>query len=182
MTLALFDLDHTLLSGDSDYAWGEFLVENGIVDRAYHSRRNAEHFADYEAGKLDIHEFIEFQLAPLKNNPRQLMEQIRVRFLRDVIHPMITRNARDLVREHREQGHIPMIITSTNRFITSPIAAEFGIELLIATEVEEMDGRFTGRTVGVPSFREGKVQRLNSWLAQAGEDLSGSWFLQRLTQ
>lgn len=176
MTLALFDLDHTLLSGDSDYAWGEFLVEKGIVDREYHSRTNAEHLADYEAGKLDIFAFIEFQLAPLKNNSRRLMEQIRGRFVREVIRPMITDNARDLVRKHREHGHTLMIITSTNRFITGPIATEFGIDLLIATEVEEVDGCFTGRTVGAPSFGEGKVQRLNDWLAGTSENLSGSWF------
>ena len=176
MTLAIFDLDHTLLSGDSDYAWGEFLVEQGIVDRDYHSQWNAKYLADYKAGDLDFREFIAFQLEPLKNNPKHLMERIRSIFVRHVIHPMITDNARDLVNRHRKQGHILMIITSTNRFITRPIADEFGIELLIATEVEEINGRFTGRTFDTPSFGEGKVIRLKAWLDEENETLEASWF------
>lgn len=176
MTLAIFDLDHTLLSGDSDYAWGEFLVEHGIVDKEYHSRWNAKYLADYKAGKLDFDEFIAFQLEPLKNNPRQLMENMRALFMNEVILPMITDNALDLVHKHRMQGHILMIITSTNRFITRPIADEFGIDLLIATEVEESNGSFTGRTFDTPSFGEGKVTRLRDWLDKENESLKGSWF------
>lgn len=176
MTLAIFDLDHTLLSGDSDYAWGEFLAKQGIVDRDYHSRWNAKYLADYNAGKLDFNEFIMFQLEPLKNNPRQLMEHTRTIFVREIILPMITEKARDLVDRHRRQGHTLMIITSTNRFITTPIADEFGIELLIATEVEEIDGCFTGRSFDTPSFGEGKVSRLKAWLGEETESLVGSWF------
>ncbi|MDJ0958578.1 MAG: HAD family hydrolase [Arenicellales bacterium] len=176
MTLAIFDLDHTLLNGDSDYAWGEFLVEKGIVDRNSHSRRNAKYLADYNAGKLDFNEFITFQLEPLKNNPRQLIERMRATFVKEIIRPMITDKARDLVDWHRRQGHTLMIITSTNRFITRPIADEFGIELLIATEVEEVDGCFTGRTFDTPSFGEGKVSRLKAWVHKENESLTGSWF------
>ena len=176
MTLAIFDLDHTLLSGDSDYAWGEFLVEQGIVDGDYHSRWNAKYLADYNAGKLDFNEFIAFQLEPLKKHPKHLMECMRAAFVNKIIRPMITDKARDLVDIHRKQGHTLMIITSTNRFITRPIADEFGIELLIATEVEEIDGCFTGRTFDTPSFGEGKVTRLRAWLHKENESLADSWF------
>ena len=176
MNLAIFDLDNTLLSGDSDYAWSEFLVEKGIVDKDYHSHTNAAHLADYNAGQLDIDKFLAFQLEPLKNNPRELLEEIRRHFLDEIIKPMISDKARTLVRRHREQGHTLMIITATNRFITAPIADEFGIELLIATEVEEIDGRFTGSTFDTPSFGEGKVRRLNDWLVERDENLCSSWF------
>jgi len=176
MTLAIFDLDNSLLDGDSDHAWGEYLVTKRIVDQEYYSRTNARHFADYNAGKLDFDEFITFQLTPLKDNPRDVMEQIREEFLDDIIEPMITKHACSLVRRHREQGHTLMIITATNRFITRPIADRFGIDLLIATEVEEIDGRFTGRTFGTPSFGEGKVHRLIEWLDNSTESLDNSWF------
>ena len=176
MNLAIFDLDNALLSGDSDHAWGEFLVEKGVVDKNFHSRTNAAHLADYNAGKLDIDKFLTFQLEPLKNNPRRILEEIRSHFLAVIIKPMISNEARTLVRKHREQGHTLMIITATNRFITAPIADEFGIDLLIATEVEEIDGQFTGRTFDTPSFGEGKVSRLNNWLVERNETLSSSWF------
>ena len=176
MTLAIFDLDNTLLRGDSDYAWGEFLVEQGLVDRQYHARINKQHFEDYKAGRLNVDEFIAFQLEPLKNTPRKLLEETRVLFLHKVIRPMITDQARTLVDNHRQRGHTLMIITATNRFITQPIAEEFGIELLIATEVEEIDGQFTGNSFDTPSFSEGKVSRLNRWLAGSHETLKNSWF------
>lgn len=176
MTLAIFDLDNTLLSGDSDYAWGEFLVTKNVVDAEYHMRTNAKHLADYRAGKLDVQSFIEFQLEPLRINPRRLMEEIRSEFLTEIIIPMITDNARQLVAEHRSHGHTLMIITATNSFITGPIAETLGIDTLIATEVEEINGNFTGRSVGTPSFGPGKVTRLNSWLERGNESLHGSWF------
>lgn len=176
MTLAIFDLDNTLLRGDSDYAWGEFLIKEGLVDRQYHAQENAKHFKDYKAGKLNIDDFIAFQLEPLKNNPRELLEATRALFMQEVIYPMITDRARSLIQIHRQQGHTLMIITATNRFITQPIAEEFGIELLIATEVEEINGRFTGKTFDIPSFREGKVSRLNDWLSKSKESLENSWF------
>ena len=176
MTLAIFDLDNSLLNGDSDHSWGEYLVKKGVVDAAYHSRKNAEHFADYNAGRLDVAKFIAFQLTPLRENPRDVMESIRYDFVNEIIQPMICEEARTLVRQHRNLGHTLMIITATNRFITRPIADEFDIDLLIATEVEEVDGEFTGRTFGTPSFGEGKVHRLQEWLAGATESLRGSWF------
>lgn len=176
MTLAIFDLDDCLLNGDSDYSWGEFLVKRGVVDEEYHSKTNARHFADYNAGNLNFDEFIEFQLAPLKQNPRELMERLRTAFIDEIIEPMISDDARSLVAHHRQLGHKLMIITSTNRFITRPIADRFEIDLLIATEVEEIDGRFTGRSIGTPSFREGKVLRLREWLNESTEDLTDSWF------
>lgn len=176
MTLAIFDLDNTLLLGDSDYAWGQYLVSRGIVDAEHHSRTNAKHLADYNAGLLNVDDFLQFQLEPLKKNPRPLLETIRAEFLQDVISPMITDNAIDLVKSHRAMGHTVMIITATNRFITEPIAKEFEVDILIATEVEEIDGRFTGRSFDVPSFAEGKVTRLRNWMIGTSETLNGSWF------
>ncbi|MFC1680580.1 HAD family hydrolase [Pseudomonadota bacterium] len=176
MTLAIFDLDNSLLNGDSDHSWGEYLVKKRIVDGEYYSKTNARHFADYNAGRLDFDEFIRFQLAPLKDNPREIMERIRKEFLSEIIEPMMSANACSLVNHHRKQGHTLMIITATNRFITRPIADKFGIDLLIATEVEEIDGSFTGRTIGTPSFGEGKVDRLKEWLSGTTESLTESWF------
>jgi HAD superfamily hydrolase (TIGR01490 family) len=137
---------------------------------------NAKHFADYKAGRLDFEAFISFQLAPLRDNPRDVLESIREGFLSEIIQPMISDNARSLVRLHGDRGHTLMIITATNRFITQPIAEKFGIDLLIATEVEEIGGRFTGRTFGTPSFGAGKVQRLMEWLEGTTENLTDSWF------
>ena len=176
MTLAIFDLDNSLLDGDSDHSWGEYLVKKRIVDEAFHAETNSRHFSDYNAGRLNFDEFIRFQLAPLKNNPRDVMERIRKEFLNEIIEPMISDDAHSLVSHHRKEGHTLMIITATNRFITDPIAERFGIDLLIATEVEEVDGKFTGRTFGIPSFGEGKVHRLKEWLGGTNESLSQSWF------
>ncbi len=178
MKLALFDLDNTLLACDSDYEWAQYLINIGILDRAEHEARNDEFFEQYKAGTLDIYEFLEFQLAPLARYPRTQLDQWHEEFMRARILPSITSAARALVASHRDAGHECMIITATNAFVTAPIAREFGVPTLIATEIEESDGRFTGRPRGLPSFREGKVRRLEEWLAARGgwPAVSESWF------
>ncbi len=176
MTLAIFDLDHTLLSGDSDHAWGEFLIGKEVVDAEAYRRANEHYYAQYRAGTLDIFEFLAFALKPLARHDREQLDAWHREFLATRIRPMITPAARALVEQHRRQGHTPMIVTATNRFVTAPIAREFGIEHLLATEPEEVDGRFTGRVAGIPCYREGKVARLRQWLEQHRETLAGSWF------
>jgi len=176
MALALFDLDHTLLRGDSDYAWGGFLERNGIVDAERHRRENDRFYQQYLDGKLDIYEFLDFQLAPLAQHPRARLEQWREEYLRSDIAPMIGPEAKALVEKHRKRGDTLVIITATNSFVTRPIAGLFGIEHLIATEPETEQGEFTGKVSGQPSFQEGKVKRLKAWLADHDETLEDSWF------
>lgn len=178
MALALFDLDNTLLRGDSDYAWGEFLTEKGIVDAQTHQRENDRFYQQYLDGELDIYEFLDFQLRPLAQHPRAQLDQWRNEYLQRYIQPMITPQAQALVSKHRERGDTPVIITATNSFVTRPIADLFGVKHLIATEPEIINGEFTGKVEGLPSFQEGKVTRLKQWLNHPGRELSltGSWF------
>lgn len=176
MALALFDLDNTLLGGDSDYLWGRFLVEQGIVDGDAYERQNQYFYDQYKAGSLDIQAFLAFSLRPLAEHPPARLHAWREQFVARLIDPIVLPAARALVERHRAQGDTPVIITATNRFVTAPIAARFGIEHLIATEVE-MDGeRYTGRSTGTPCFQGGKVRRLQQWLNQQDGDLGGSWF------
>ena len=176
MTLAIFDLDHTLLAGDSDHAWGQFLIDKEIVDAVSYREANERYYAQYRAGTLDIFEFQEFSLKPLTRHDRAQLDAWHREFLSTRIRPMITPAARALVEDHRRQGHTLMIITATNRFVTGPIAREFAIDHLLATDPEEADGRFTGRVAGIPCYREGKVARLRAWLEQHHTSLAGSWF------
>lgn len=176
MTLAIFDLDNTLLDGDSDYAWGQFLIERNVVERSRYERENERYYAQYVAGTLDIREFLAFSLAPLASNARDTLDAWHREFMREKILPMIRPAARALVQKHRARGDTLLIITATNSFITRPIAAEFGIEHLLATDPEERDGRFTGNVDGTPCFKEGKVERLEAWLQKANLTLAGSWF------
>lgn len=174
MALALFDLDHTLLAGDSDYAWGQFLIARGLVDGATHQRENDSYFAQYQAGTLDIMAFLAFALAPLARLPRAQLDALHVEFMQERIVPMITPMARALVEYHRDQGDTPIIITSTNSFVTAPIARAFGVAHLLATEPEILDGCFTGHAAGVPCFQDGKVVRLREWLADRDETMAGA--------
>ncbi len=176
MTLALFDLDNTLLSGDSDVAWGRFLAEKNIVDAQWYAAQHDRFYAEYEAGVLDIHEFLAFQLAPLAKHDLALLKALRLEFMTEKIAPMVTESARRLVEKHRRDGHTLLIVTATNSFITQPIAQVFDIPVLIATEPEVVNGRFTGRVSGVPSFREGKVELVRQWVDDGGETLTDSWF------
>jgi HAD superfamily hydrolase (TIGR01490 family) len=176
LALALFDLDNTLLAGDSDFLWGQYLVEQGLVDGAHYARENERFYRDYQAGRLDIRVFLRFALAPLAEHPRADLHAWREGFLRDKIDPILLPAARALVERHRAQGDVLLLVTATNAFVTAPIAERFGIPHLIATEPEEVGGRYTGEVAGIPAFREGKVQRLEEWLGQTGHDLVGSRF------
>ncbi|MGE5624702.1 MAG: HAD family hydrolase [Bacillota bacterium] len=176
MKLALFDLDHTLLDGDSDALWGRFLANEGVVDAEEYRREGARYMAEYRAGRLDIHEFLEFGLRPLKDHPRERLEAWRERFHAELVRPRIAAGARELLTRHRDEGHRLAIITATNRFITAPIADELGVSHLIATEPEEIDGRYTGRVLGPPCFREGKILRLQAWLETQDAPPEETWF------
>ena len=164
MNLAIFDLDNTLLNGDSDYNWSLFLIKKGILDQSIYEQQNEEFFKDYQTGSLDIDAYAEFQFKPLRENERLFLNDLRDEYVATIIRPMITEKAKGLVNEHRSQGDQLLIITATNSFITKPIAALFGIEELIGTDLEEINNQFTGKIKGVASFQEGKVTRLNQWL------------------
>lgn len=176
MALAIFDLDNTLLGGDSDYLWGRYLAENGIVDGDSYHQTNLAFYQDYQAGKLDMQAFLEFVFTPLKDNPMEDLLRWRAEYLAQKIAPIILPQGRQLIESHRARGDALLIITATNEFLTRPIADELGIEQLIATRPEQKNGRFTGKVAGVPSFQKGKVERLQAWLAEHDESLSGSVF------
>ena len=165
MGLALFDLDHTLLNGDSDHEWARFLMDEGIVDRETSNRINEQFYADYAAGTLDIHAFARFAFAPLAAHPIEMLKSWRARYLRERIEPMITDAARALVKRHRDSGDTLVLITATNSFVTRPIAELFAIEHLIATEPRRVDGRYVAEIEGIPAFREGKVARLDELIS-----------------
>lgn len=170
MRLALFDLDNTLLTGDSDYEWGQFLVDRGVLDRDTYEAQNRAYYEQYVAGTLDIHEYLGFALRPLAAHTPAELEKWHAEFMRLRILPMITPAARALVKRHAAE--LCAIVTATNSFITAPIAREFGVAHLIATEPEKRDGRFTGRVSGTPCFREGKIERLHDWLSSLGHRLA----------
>jgi HAD superfamily hydrolase (TIGR01490 family) len=170
LNLALFDLDNTILAGDSDYNWSRFLIQEGYLDGAIHAEKNEKFYADYKAGTLDIYAFVEFQFKPLARNPRTVLNQLLKKYVEVVIKPMITEKARALVKRHQDEGDLIIVITATNSFITKPIAELFGIKNLIGTDPEEKEGEFTGKVSGLPSFKEGKVTRLEAWLK--GKNLS----------
>lgn len=176
MTLAIFDLDNTLLAGDSDHAWGEFLVEEGIVDAETYRKANDRFYQEYLNGELNIQTYLEFALQPLSIHSMNELREWRATFMDKKVRPMLLQKAEELLNSHRERGHTLVIITATNRFVTEPIADVLGIEHLIATEPEMVNGRYTGGIAGTPSFQEGKVARLNDWLAATGESLDGAWF------
>lgn len=176
MALAIFDLDNTLLAGDSDYLWGEYLVENGHVDAAYHQAENQRFYDEYLAGTMDIAAFLAFQLKPLADNDMAALLRWRGDYLTQKILPIMPPAALACVNKHRTQGDTLLIITATNRFITEPIAALFGIPFLIATEPAMQDGQYTGNVAGMPSYQAGKVTRLAAWLTQHHADLAGSYF------
>jgi len=171
MRLALFDLDNTLLAGDSDYEWGQFLIDRGVLERAAYEAQNAAFFEQYKAGTLDIHEYLGFALRPLAAHEPADLAHWHEGFMAERILPMIGAPARALVARHLEAGDLCAIVTATNSFITAPIARAFGVPHLVATDPESRDGRFTGRVAGTPCFREGKVARVAAWLAALGHTL-----------
>lgn len=177
MKLALFDLDNTLLAGDSDFEWAQFLIHKGVLDREVYEARNQAFYDQYKAGTLDIHEFLEFQLRPLSRHPRAQLDTWHREYMETRVIPMVAPGTPALLEKHRD--HVQVIITATNSFVTAPIAAYLGVPHLIATEPEHADGEFTGNVAGVPSFKEGKIRRLEQWLADRGMDWSTveeSWF------
>ncbi|MBN7797051.1 HAD-IB family hydrolase [Parahaliea mediterranea] len=176
MTLAIFDLDNTLIAGDSDHLWGCYLCEQGLVDSESFAARNEQFYRDYQAGELDVLAYLRFALAPLAGRPAGELARWHRDFMRQVIEPIMLPAARSLVERHRDQGHTLLIITATNEFITAPIARALGIDNLLACEAERVDGVYTGEPVGTPSFGAGKVARLETWRAQRGESLAGAWF------
>ncbi|WP_282349713.1 HAD family hydrolase [Pseudomonas sp. PS01301] len=176
MRLALFDLDNTLLGGDSDHAWGDYLCARGILDADTYKARNDEFYQDYLAGRLDLNEYLNFTLEILAATDVAQLDEWHRDFMRDCIEPIMLPKAAALLQQHRDAGDKLVIITATNRFVTGPIAERLGVETLLATEVEMVDGRYTGRSFDVPCFKEGKVTRLNRWLEENGYDLNDSYF------
>jgi HAD superfamily hydrolase (TIGR01490 family) len=176
MKLALFDLDNTLLDGDSDHAWAQFLIEEGVLHPDEYHARNEWFYERYKDGTLDIHEFLDFQLAPIARRPRAQLDAWHNEFMQRKVRPMILAKAPELIARHADA--LTAIVTATNRFITQPIARELGVPTLIATDIEEVDGVFTGKPRGTPTFREGKIERVNEWLAGRGHRLQDyeSWF------
>ncbi len=176
MALALFDLDNTLLRGDSDHAWCEYLIEKGVLGGEAYREANDRFYREYEAGTLDIQEYLAFQLRPLGEYPKEKLHRWREEFVATRIEPMISADALALLEKHRSREDELVLITATNRFVTEPIAELLRVPTLLATGVEEADGRYTGRPSGVPTFREGKVTRLEGWLEETGNTLEGSYF------
>ncbi|MBF0187995.1 MAG: HAD family hydrolase [Magnetococcales bacterium] len=176
MALALFDLDDTLLAGDSDYLWGRFLVERGLVESDTYEANNRKFYDDYLAGCLDIHAYLEFQLQYLAMESMETLDRWHALFMADKVMPIVLEKGREVLAKHRQQGDTLMIITATNRFVTGPIADALGVDFILATDPEIKEGRFTGRPEGIPCFREGKVTRLNTWLQANAMTLEGSWF------
>lgn len=170
MNLALFDLDNTLLSGDSDFEWAQFLISKGVVDRELQEAKNNQFYAQYKAGTLDIYEFLAFQLMPLTRHSRSELDAWHVEYMEKHILPIMGAEARDVVKQHIDNGDLCAIVTATNSFVTGPIARAFGIPHLIATipAVDPQTGAFSGAPRGTPSFREGKIERVEAWLESLG--------------
>jgi HAD superfamily hydrolase (TIGR01490 family) len=168
MNLALFDLDNTLLCGDSDFEWAQFLMTKGVLDREVHEAENQAFYDAYKAGTLDIHAFLEFQLAPLARHARTELDAWHREFMATRIKPIIGAPARALVNRHLAAGDLCAIVTATNSFVTGPICREFGIAHLVATIPAQQDGHFTGAARGTPAFREGKIERVDAWLESLG--------------
>ncbi|MDD5320313.1 MAG: HAD-IB family hydrolase [Methylococcales bacterium] len=176
MSLAIFDLDNTLIADDSDYLWGQFLVDQGIVDKDYYERANAKFYDDYKQGTLDIAQFLLFSLQPLANNDTEQLYRWRAQFVQNIITPLLLQPAQQLIAKHRDRGDTLLVITATNRFVTKPIVELYGIEHLLATTPEFVDGKFTGGFEGIPCFQEGKVKLLEEWLKSSSETMQDSWF------
>jgi HAD superfamily hydrolase (TIGR01490 family) len=176
VSLAIFDLDNTLIADDSDYLWGQFLVDRGIVDQGYYESANAKFYEEYKQGTLNIVEFLSFSLQPLAENDLEQLYQWRDQFIQEVIEPLLLVPAQQLINKHKKNDDTLLVITATNRFVTEPIIKLYGIENLLATTPEMIDGKFTGGFIGNPCFREGKVKLLEEWLTHSSETMQGSWF------
>ncbi len=176
MSLAIFDLDNTLIDGDSDHAWNEFLIERELVDAEHYRTSNDQFYEDYKQGKLDIQKYLSFALEPLTRIEPDMLNTLHQQFMVEKIEPLITTKAEALIEKHRSKGDTLLIITATNRFVTHPIATRLGIEHILASEPEQIDGRYTGKVVGTPCFQDGKVVRLEEWLKTQEISMEGSYF------
>ncbi|KAA1189718.1 HAD family hydrolase [Pseudohalioglobus sediminis] len=176
MALAIFDLDNTLIGGDSDHLWGEFLCDQQLVDADAFAERNDQFYEDYKAGQLDIHAYLRFALDPLKGQPREVLDNWHREFMTAKIEPIMLPKAHELIQQHRDRGDTLLIITATNEFITRPIANFLGVDELLASEAEQIDGVYTGEPAGIPSYKEGKITRLQQWLAGRDLSLAGACF------
>jgi HAD superfamily hydrolase (TIGR01490 family) len=174
MALALFDLDNTLIGGDSDHSWGAFLVAHGLVDGDRYQALNDQFYQDYLAGTLDILAYLELALTPLSEHSSERLAELREQFMAEMIEPLLLPKARALIDQHRRAGDRLLVITATNRFVSEPICRRLGIDELLATEPEQIDGRYTGRVSGVPTFQHGKVTRFNDWRTEHGIDSAES--------
>ncbi len=176
MALAIFDLDNTLLGGDSDHAWGEFLIAEGIVDASLMKQKNDEFYAQYVDGNLDIFAYQQFVLSFIKDKPQELVNSWHQKFMETAIEKIVLPKGLNLLNKHREQGDYLLIITATNDFVTGPIASRLEVDDLIATQAEKINGVYTGEVIGVPSFQDGKVVRLEEWLGHNNQSMEGAWF------
>lgn len=176
MTLAIFDLDNTLIGGDSDNLWGQFVCQRGLVDGDDFGARNDQFYEDYKAGQLDIDAYLRFALAPLVGQPRATLDAWHRDFMATMIEPIMLPKAAELVEDHRARGHELLIITATNSFITRPIATALGIDELLACEGEVVDGLYTGEPSGILTYHAGKVTRLNAWLQGRNTSMAGAYF------
>lgn len=176
MSLAIFDLDNTLIADDSDYLWGQFLVDRGIVDKDQYEAANARFYDDYKKGCLNIVEFLSFSLRPLAEHDTQQLYAWREQFVSEIIKPLLLEPARQLISKHKDRGDTLLVITATNRFVTEPIVKLYGIDHLLATSPEFVNGRYTGHFIGEPCFQEGKVKLLQQWLSKSTETMEDSWF------
>ncbi|ABL02009.1 HAD-superfamily subfamily IB hydrolase, TIGR01490 [Candidatus Ruthia magnifica str. Cm (Calyptogena magnifica)] len=176
MALAIFDLDKTLIKGDSDFLWGEFLSEIGAVDAGTYQSKNQYFIDQYVLGKLDINEYLEFCLMPLSQHSIQILNQWHQQFMSQKIEQILLPKAQVVVDAHKTKGDIVIVITATNRFVAEPIVARYGIEHLLATNPEIKEGQYTGKIEGEPCFQSGKINHLNKWLKETGENIKGASF------
>jgi HAD superfamily hydrolase (TIGR01490 family) len=174
--LAIFDLDNTLIAGDSDHSWGEFLVQKNLVNAAVYAEANDRFYQQYKAATLDIQEYLAFSLAPLTGYTLDELAAFHQEFMRDYVKPMMLPKAQALLKKHRDQGDYLLIITATNSFVTHPIAAYLGVDDILASDAEIRDGRYTGKGTGTPCFQGGKVIRLQEWLKVKGFNLDDAYF------
>lgn len=176
MSLAIFDLDNTLISDDSDHLWGEFLVEQNLVDAANYAEANTQFYNDYCRGQLDIKQYLKFALSFLAEHPLEQLYQWREQFVEEKIRPLVLPAAQKLIKQHQDKGDTLIVITATNQFVTEPIVALFNIPNMLATEPEINHNRYTGGYVGEPCYQHGKVTRLNRWLQKNNQTLDDSLF------
>lgn len=176
MRLAIFDLDNTLIAGDSDHSWGEFLVQKNLVEAQAYAQANNRFYQEYKAATLDIHEYLRFSLAPLTRYTLDELAVFHQEFMRDYIEPMLQPKAQALLQHHRAQGDYLLIITATNSFVTHPIATRLGVDDILASDAEIVDGRYTGKGTGTPCFQGGKVIRLHEWLKEKNYNLEDAYF------